>query len=147
MAEPADRLALNREIIEAFRANNGRVTHPMIPESIQLTVLTTTGARTNLHRTSVVAYFNNGSNSVVVIASAYGAAAHPAWYHNLVANHRVTIELPTDSGDLAHLDAKARTAQGTERDRLIAAMATEAPIMAEFTKNAHREVPVVVLEY
>lgn len=147
MTESVDRAALNKEIIDEFRANNGRVTHPMIPEGIRLTVLTTTGSRTSRRHTCVVAYHRHGSNGVVVIGSAFGAATHPDWYRNLVANPRVTVELPTGSGDLAVLYAKARTAQGAERDQLIAAMARESPIMADFTGNEHREVPVVVIEY
>lgn len=139
--------SVNTEIIEEFRATGGRITNPLVPEGIRLAVLTTTGARTNLPRTCPVAYFAHGRDAIVVIASAYGAASHPAWYRNLVTNPQVTVEVPADSGDLARRTAKARTARGAERDGLIAAMAVESPIMSGFVENEHREVPVVVLEF
>jgi deazaflavin-dependent oxidoreductase (nitroreductase family) len=47
--------------------------------------LTTTGARSGLPRTSAVLYFNDGAD-VILIASNYGGARHPAWYHNLRAH-------------------------------------------------------------
>jgi deazaflavin-dependent oxidoreductase (nitroreductase family) len=146
VAESVEQAALNQAIIDEFRAGNGRVTHPMVPDGIRLAVLTTTGARTGGRHTCVVAHHRIDSNRVAVIASAFGAATHPDWYRNLVANPEATLELP-GSGELTVLAVTARTALGAERDQLIADMARESPIMADFTKNEHREIPVVVLEY
>lgn len=147
MVAPADRLDVNRTVIEEFRANDGRVANPLIPVNLRLALLTTTGARTGKPRTSPLAYFGYGSDCIVVLASAYGDASHPAWYRNILANGRVTIELVAGSGALERVAATARTANGAERDQLIAAMESEVPIMIGFTKNEHREVPVVVLDY
>jgi deazaflavin-dependent oxidoreductase (nitroreductase family) len=85
--------ALNRSVIEEFRASNGRVTHSRL-SSIPLVLLTTTGARTGQARTTPLAYFTDGPGRIFVWASAMAAPSHPAWYHNLAANPQVTIELP-----------------------------------------------------
>ena len=58
----------------------------------------------------------------VVAAAAAGAARNPAWYHNLMAHPAVPIEV----GNRV-LDATARVAIGTGRDRLFNRFAPEPP--------------------
>jgi deazaflavin-dependent oxidoreductase (nitroreductase family) len=76
--------ALNRSVVEEFRASNGKVTHPRLKDA-QLVLLTTIGARTGQPRTTPLAYFSDGPGRIVLWASAMAAASHPAWYHNLTA--------------------------------------------------------------
>lgn len=80
----------NTRIIEEFRANGGRVGGPF--EGGRLLLLTTTGARTGAPHTTPLAYLPDGLSRVLVIASAGGAPKNPAWFHNLVADPRVTVE-------------------------------------------------------
>src|SRR5882762_263537 len=52
----------------------------------QLLLLTTVGAKTGKRRQTVVASFPDGPESAdrwLIVASAAGAATHPAWYVNL----------------------------------------------------------------
>ena len=70
-----------------------------------------------------------------------GTSAHPDWYHNLVANPDVTVEVGTD-----RFDARARVTKGEERDRLYAAQAALMPGFAEYQRKTARQIPVVMLE-
>lgn len=143
MSVPDDVHAFNRSIIDEFRANNGRVSHEML-KNARLVLLTTTGARTGRPRTTPVAYFDDGPGRIVLWASARAAATHPAWYHNLAANPRVTIELGTGDG-VTRLAGTASTAHGTERDRLLDALRSASPAMAAHQDRTEREIPLVVI--
>ena len=55
-------------------------------------VLTTRGRRSGLPRTVVVQYFPDGRDLVVVAANS-GMPTHPAWYLNLTADPRATVEV------------------------------------------------------
>ena len=79
---------------------------------------------------------------VVVFASMAGAPKNPAWYHNLVANPSVIVEI----GDQRY-GATATEVTGDERDRLYAEQASRMPGFAEYeVKAGERVIPVVDLE-
>ncbi|MEU5987668.1 nitroreductase/quinone reductase family protein [Spirillospora sp. NPDC047418] len=128
----------NRQIIEEFRANGGRVGGPF--EGGRLLLLTTTGARTGARHTTPLGYLPDGEGRVLVIASAGGAPKDPAWFHNLVANPRVTVE----SGDFTY-EADAVVLAGAERDAAFARAAEADPGWAEYEAGSGRTLPVVAL--
>lgn len=128
----------NANLIREFRANGGKVTG--VFERAPLLLLTTTGAKSGRRRTTPVVFTRDGDR-LVVIASKGGAPTHPAWYHNLVANPTVTVELPTET-----FDARATVATGAERERLYQAQAALMPNFTEYQEKTTREIPVVVLE-
>jgi deazaflavin-dependent oxidoreductase (nitroreductase family) len=128
----------NGQVIEEFRANGGRVGGMF--EHGRLLLLTTTGARTGLRRTTPLGYLPDGDGRVLVIASAGGAPRHPAWFRNLVANPRVTVE----SGDFTY-EADAVVLEGAERDAAFARAAEADPGWAEYEAKSGRTLPVVAL--
>lgn len=128
----------NSQVIEEFRANGGRVGGPF--EGGRLLLLTTTGARTGARHTTPLGYLPDGVGRVLVIASAGGAPKDPAWFHNLVANPRVTVE----SGDFAY-EADAVVLEGAERDAAFARAAEADPGWAEYEVKSGRTLPVVAL--
>ena len=128
----------NQKVITEFRANQGKVGGQMAGMPILL--LNTTGAKTGRILTKPLAYTTDG-NRLVAIASFAGSPHHPAWYVNLVANPKVTIELGTES-----FQARATTTSGEERQRLFNAQAQLMPIFNDYTKKTSRELPVVVFE-
>lgn len=132
---PAD---FNRQVIEEFRANRGRVGGPF--EGGRLLLLTTVGARTGTRRTTPLAYLPDGTRRLV-IASAGGAPRHPAWYHNLLAHPRVTVE----DGVFTYA-ADATALAGAERDRLFARAAEADPGWAAYQSRSGRVLPVVALQ-
>jgi deazaflavin-dependent oxidoreductase (nitroreductase family) len=146
MPTPRDIQSLNRSVIEEFRASNGQVTNARLRD-IPLILLTTTGARTGRARTTPLAYFTDGPGRIFVWASAMARPSHPAWYHNLAANPRVTIELRTSAGVVERFDGTAATATGAERDRLFGILASTRPDAAAHQDQTSREIPLVVISY
>jgi deazaflavin-dependent oxidoreductase (nitroreductase family) len=134
-SSPAD---WNRAIIDEFRANGGKVGGPF--EGAPLLLLTTTGAKTG-RRLTVPVMYNTDGQRLLIFASKAGAPTHPAWYHNLVANPRVTLEVGTET-----FDAIATVVQGEERDRLFARHAAQYPGFAEYQAKTTRTIPVIALE-
>src|SRR6476620_8402590 len=128
----------NENLIAEFRANAGTVTGPFAGRPLLL--LTTTGAKSGQSRTSPLVYTTDGDR-LVVIASKGGAPSSPDWYHNLVANPTVTVELPDET-----FTARATVAEGEERDRLFAAQAAMMPAFAKYEQKTERQIPAVLLE-
>lgn len=128
----------NQQVIDEFRANGGRVGGPF--EGARLILLTTTGARSGAPHTTPVGYLPDGVERILVIASAAGAPRHPAWYHNLRHNPRVTVE----TGIFTY-DADAVILRGTERDDAFARAVESDPGWAEYQARTSRTIPVVAL--
>lgn len=138
MADTPDINAFNRKVIAEFRANDGAVTGPFAGSPLLL--LTTIGAKSGIARTTPLVHTRDGDN-VVIIASKGGAPSHPDWFRNLSANPHVEVELP---GERFH--ARARVAEGEERNRLYRAQAQLMPNFDEYAAKTDRVIPVVVLE-
>ena len=134
---------VNIDVIEQFRGNNGVITSGMF-KGARLLLLTTTGAKTGQTRVNPLAYTRDGEK-YVVIASKGGAPTHPDWYHNVVAHPAVTVEAATPSG-VERFEARARVAEGEERQRLFDAQASVMPGFADYQRKTQRQIPVVVLE-
>ena len=130
-------LALNRNVIEEFRANDGKVSGMFANEPLLL--LTTTGAKSGEKRTNPLVHTLDGDR-VVIIASFGGAPKHPAWFLNIRANPEVTIELPGET-----FTATAIIPEGEERRRIYDQHAAEMPRFAEYQAMTSREIPVVVI--
>jgi len=128
----------NASIIEEFRANDGKVGGPF--EGARLLLLHTKGAKTGEDRVHPLAYQAKGDD-VVVFASYAGAPSNPAWFHNVVANPDVTVEIGTDT-----VPVRARVAEGEEHDRLWARQKELVPSFADYENKTTRKIPVVVLE-
>jgi deazaflavin-dependent oxidoreductase (nitroreductase family) len=126
---------INRKVVEQFRA--GGEIQGMHRD--RLVLLTTTGARTGQRHTTPVMFHRDGDR-LLVIASNVGAPKHPAWYHNLVADPRVTVEV----GDETY-EAVATPLRGEERERLWAMLKEHYPFFAEHETTAGRTIPVVAL--
>jgi deazaflavin-dependent oxidoreductase (nitroreductase family) len=130
----------NSTFIEQIRAGGGRVTEGPFAGR-QVLVLTTMGARSGKSRETPLVYSRDGDD-IVIVASMGGAPRHPAWYHNIVANPRVTIEV---NGE--RIQATARITDGGERRSLYDQHADLHPSFTEYeAKTGGRVIPVVVLQ-
>jgi deazaflavin-dependent oxidoreductase (nitroreductase family) len=136
MAE--DRNDFNRRVIEEFRANGGKVGPPF--EGAPMILITHTGAKSGKQYTTPLVHTRDGDR-LVIIASKAGAPDDPQWYRNLVAHPDCTVEVGTE-----RFAARARVAEGDERERLYRAQADLMPNFDEYAKATTRTIPVVVLE-
>ena len=109
-------------------------------EGSTVLLLTTTGRKTGEKTTTPLIYDLDGDNPVIV-ASKGGAPEHPGWYRNLVKNPEVEVQIKGEK-----FRARARTAEGEERERLWQLMNEMWPHYAEYQEKTDREIPVVVLE-
>jgi deazaflavin-dependent oxidoreductase (nitroreductase family) len=127
----------NKNIIEEFRANGGKVGGRFADRTLLL--LHTTGAKSRQERINPVAYTKDGER-LVVIASKGGAPTNPDWYYNIIANPQVTVEVGTDQ-----FEAEAVIPAEPERTRLYDQMAAVMPGFAEYQRKTMRQIPVIVL--
>jgi deazaflavin-dependent oxidoreductase (nitroreductase family) len=134
----ADRNDWNRQTIETFRANGGKVGG--VWEGRPLLLLTTTGAKSGQRRTTPVMYLPDGDR-LLVFATKAGAPTNPAWYHNLLAHPEVTVEVGTET-----YETIATPLTGEERDRLFARQAELYPQFGQYQARATRKIPVIALE-
>lgn len=131
----------NQQVIDEFRANDGRVGGRF--EGRTLLLLHHRGAKTGTERINPVAYQRLSEDAVAVFASKGGASTNPDWYHNVVANPDVTVEIGTET-----FRARARVAKSTERDSIWERQKRDWPGFAEYEEKTRgiREIPVVVLD-
>jgi deazaflavin-dependent oxidoreductase (nitroreductase family) len=129
----------NTRITREFRENGGRVGGPF--ENATIVLLHTTGAKTGQERVTPLVAQPLGGERYAVFASHGGSPTHPAWYHNLRADPRVTLEVGTRT-----IRATARVAGGDERERIWSEQKRARPNFAEYEKKTTREIPVIVLE-
>ena len=128
----------NRQIIEEFRANGGKVGGQF--HAAPMLLLHTTGAKSGQERVNPLVYQADGDR-IVIFASKAGADTHPDWFHNIRASPDVTVEVGTETRRL-----RARVAEGDERERLWENQKQDMPGFAEYEAKTDRVIPVVVLE-
>ena len=127
----------NGPIIEEFRSNKGQLGGFF--EGKPVLLLTTTGAKTGRQHVNPAMYLPDGDRWVV-FASKGGAPKHPDWYHNVVANPAVTIEVGTET-----IEGRAEVITGEERDRLYAKQTELYPQFGEYEQQTTRTIPVIAL--
>ena len=111
------------------------------PGPIPTLLLTTTGRKSGQPRSLPLIYGESG-DSYVVIASKGGLPNHPVWFLNLEANPDCELMVGA-----RRQKARARVAEGEERERLWKQMAAIYPPYDKYQENAGaRVIPVVVLD-
>jgi deazaflavin-dependent oxidoreductase (nitroreductase family) len=111
------------------------------PGLLPTLLLTTTGRKSGEPRALPLIYDEAG-DSYVIIASKGGLPNHPIWYRNLEANPNCELMVGAKQ-----VTARARVAEGEERERLWKQMARLYPPYDEYQQRAGaRTIPVVVLD-
>lgn len=104
-------------------------------------LLRTVGAKTGQPRTAALLYVRDGDNHVV-IASTGGGPRHPGWYHNLLANPDVEIQVGR-----RRMPVRASVATDEERPALWdKANTVNKGQYDAYQTRTERRIPVVVLE-
>ena len=130
--------AFNKNVIEEFRANGGKVGGPF--EGAELMLLTTTGAKTGRPRLVVLTPLRI-DGKMIIVGSLAGADVDPAWVHNLRANPRARIDIGTDSYDVI-----ARELPRAERDATFPTVTAMAPTYADYQAKTSRAIPLFELQ-
>jgi deazaflavin-dependent oxidoreductase (nitroreductase family) len=129
----------NKALIQDLRANGGKASGGPFRGGDVL-ILTTKGAKSGAVRESPLAYSRDDGH-LVVVASKGGSPENPSWYHNLVANPTVTVEVLGET-----FDAKARVTDGDEYEQLFQQHARKMPGFNQYRRITSRKMPVIVLE-
>lgn len=124
-------------VVTEFRAQGGNVGG--YHATMDLLLLTTTGARTGQRRAVPLTYLPDGDRYIVTAGNA-GRDRHPAWYHNLAANPDVTVEVGSEA-----FPAVADIADEAERPALYARFAAAYPQAGDYQGRTSRPIPVVIL--
>lgn len=120
-----------------LRMTRGRFATTSVLPTLLLSVR---GRRSGELRTVPLVYFTDGED-VILVASSFGRAKYPAWYHNLVANPDVEL---TAKGITARY--RAREVTGPEYDRLFELARTNYEGYESYRALAsNRRIPVMAL--
>ena len=133
----------NTRVIREFRENDGKVGPPF--EGSPMILVHHTGARSGVERVNPLVFYPDGER-FVIIASAAGAPKHPAWYHNVVAHPRLTVEVATDTGART-LQVLAEEITGAARDALFDRIVSAMPGFGDYARKTAgiRTIPLVAL--
>ena len=127
------------EHVRRYRETGGEVGH-IWKEGSTVLLLTTKGRTTGEERTTPLIYARDGDRYVIV-ASKGGAPEDPGWYRNLTKTPEVELQVEDEV-----FPARARTAEGPEREQLWVKVNEVWPHYEEYAQRTDREIPVVVLE-
>jgi deazaflavin-dependent oxidoreductase (nitroreductase family) len=110
-------------------------------QGMDVLFLTTTGRKSGQPHENPVSWFPDGDNAWLIVASAGGSAANPAWYLNMAAHpDQVRIELP---------DRKLRVTpeqlDGPRREEAWRRITSAQPRYAKYQTKTDRPLPVIRL--
>lgn len=128
----------NNDVINEFRANDGKVGGPF--EGANMVLVHHTGARSGTERVSPLVCRAEG-DGWVIFASKAGAPDNPDWYYNLKANPATAIEVGSEK-----IDVTASEVTGAERDRIWESQKVDAPQFAEYEAKTDRVIPLIRFE-
>lgn len=128
----------NFKVIEAFRANDGRVGGPWV--GTKMILIHHIGAKSRIERVTPLAYSPQGDGRFVIVASNGGSPTNPNWYHNLKTNPRINVEVGNQA-----LTVVADELDGDARAELWPKLVAEAPSLGEFQTRTTRQFPVLLL--
>src|ERR1700749_4786920 len=130
----------NQQVIAEFRANEGRVGGGFADAPMVL--LHHVGRKSGKEYVTPLVYLPGDDDSIYIFASKGGAPANPAWYDNLIAAGKATVEVGTST-----YVAKITELSGDERDRVYAEQVQHMPDFGESAQKTEgiRTIPVLRL--
>ena len=123
-----------------YRVSGGRIWGRFPKSKAPVLLLTTTGRRSGEPRTVPLIHLADGDR-LVIVASQGGMPTHPAWYHNLVAHPRVTVQTRKRVREM-----DARVADEAEREALWPRLVAMYADYDDYQARTDRRIPVVILD-
>ena len=134
----------NAAFIDEFRRNGGKIDSEI--GFFDFLLITARGARSGVPRTVPLAYYTI-EGRLVILASMGGSQRNPPWYHNVVANPDVTVEIGSDS-----YPATAVVLEGADRERVFGAVCEDQAAhrggkssLRDYQSRTSRLIPVIEL--
>ncbi len=132
----------NTNIINEFRANEGRVGGPF--EGAPMILMHHRGRKTGRDMVTPTMYLADEQDpaTVYVFASKAGAPTNPDWYYNLTTAGIAEAEIGTETYPVVVTEVT-----GADRDRIFAEQARRYPGFAEYAEKTAgiRTIPVLAL--
>jgi len=121
-----------------YRLTGGRLGGKFL-RGAPVLLLTTIGRKSGQPRVAPLLYLQDGER-IVLVASKGGMSHHPLWYHNLVANPDVEVEIGTEQRRMS-----ARTASEDEKTAYWPRLTAMYPDYDDYQARTTRDIPVVIL--
>ena len=102
-------------------------------------LVTVKGKRSGTLRTVALLYLAAGDD-VVLVASKGGMSHHPAWYHNMIANPDVEVQIGSTTRRM-----RARRASSAEKAALWPRLIAMYRDYDDYQARTTREIPVMIL--
>ncbi|WP_254207225.1 nitroreductase/quinone reductase family protein [Nocardia alni] len=128
--------------VAVYRWTGGRVGTRMtgLPDA-RILLLDQIGAKSGVGRTSPLIFLRDNGTPVIA-ASKAGQPELPAWFHNLRAHPKTTIQIGPE-----RFRVRARVATEPERDRLWPSFVAIFPALESYQRTVgERGIPLVILE-
>jgi deazaflavin-dependent oxidoreductase (nitroreductase family) len=120
-----------------YRLSGGRLGGKM--DNLPVLLLQNKGRKSGAVRTAPLLYLEDGQD-LVIVASRGGSDETPAWWLNLQANPRTTVEIKGKRHEVV-----ARLASDEERARLWPLLVAGYRHYAAYQERTQRQIPVIIL--
>lgn len=107
------------------------------PIAAPILLLTTTGARSGLERTTPLLFAREEGGTLVVVGSNFGLDHHPAWTSNLLAHPRAVVRVAGEAVSVA-----AELLEGEAAEAAYAEMVEVARTYATYRSRTSRQIRV-----
>jgi deazaflavin-dependent oxidoreductase (nitroreductase family) len=128
----------NTKIIEEFRVNQGRVGGSLA--GTPMILIHHLGARSGTERVTPLACNPQPGGRFAIVASNGGSPGHPAWYYNIKAHPRITVELGPQTFTVV-----AEELDDTARAELWPKLIADSPDLGKHQAKTTRKIPVFIL--
>ncbi|OBK20916.1 nitroreductase [Mycobacterium asiaticum] len=129
---------ISKSNVAIYRATNGRIAGHEL--GLPLCLLTTTGRKSGLLRTTPLIFMSDGAR-VVLVASQGGLPKHPMWFLNLRTNPEVHVQIRAQKHPM-----RAHVADDAQRAELWPRLIAHNPRWARYQSWTDRVIPVVICE-
>ena len=122
----------------AYRLTGGRMGGTFL-QGAPVCLVTVKGKRSGTLRTVALLYLAAGDD-VVLVASKGGMSHHPAWYHNMIANPDVEVQIGSTTRRM-----RERRASSAEKAALWPRLIAMYRDYDDYQARTTREIPVMIL--
>lgn len=121
-----------------YEKTDGKLGGKFIVGGAPVCLVTMTGRKTGLRRTTPLIHIPHGED-ILLVASQGGLESHPLWYRNMIANPEIEVNA---FGNVRAMTARQATAE--EKLRLWPTIRAVHPDFDEYQARTDRDIPVMI---